>query len=64
MAIYLSFLVPKITAIVHAMPTNAQPTPSAWNHEHDRVSDFIPIASLGVAMAPNSNEKQSILPLF
>ena len=46
MAIYLSFLVPKITAIVHATPTNAQPTPSAWNHEHDRVSDFIPIASL------------------
>ena len=46
MAIYLSFLVPKITAIVHAMPTNAQPTPSAWNHEHDRVSDFVPIASL------------------
>ena len=24
----------------------ALPTPSAWNHEHDRVSDFIPIASL------------------
>ena len=46
MAIYLSFLVPKITAIVHAMPTNARPTPSAWNHEHDRVSDFVPIASL------------------
>ena len=46
MAIYLSFLVPKITAIVHAMPTKAQPTPSAWNHEHDRVSDFVPIASL------------------
>ena len=46
MAIYLSFLVPKITAIVHAMPTKARPTPSAWNHEHDRVSDFIPIASL------------------
>ena len=46
MAIYLSFLVPKITAIVHAMPTNARPTPSAWNHEHNRVSDFIPIASL------------------
>ena len=43
MAIYL---VPKITAIVHAMPTNARPTPSAWNHEHDRVSDFVPIASL------------------
>ena len=46
MAIYLSFLVPKITAIVHAMPTKAQPTPSAWNHEHDRLSDFVPIASL------------------
>ena len=46
MAIYLSFLVPKITAIVHATPTNARPTPSAWNHEHDRVSDFVPIASL------------------
>ena len=46
MAIYLSFLVPKITAIVHATPTNARPTPSAWNHEHNRVSDFIPIASL------------------
>ena len=46
MAIYLSFLVPKITAIVHAMPTKAQPTPSVWNHEHDRLSDFIPIASL------------------
>ena len=25
---------------------HAQPTPSAWNHEHDRVSDFVPIASL------------------
>ena len=46
MAICLSFLVPKITAIVHATPTNARPTPSAWNHEHDRVSDFVPIASL------------------
>ena len=46
MAIYLSFLVPKITAIVHATPTNARPTPSAWNHEHNRVSDFVPIASL------------------
>ena len=47
MAIYLSFLVPKITAIVHATPTNARPTPhSVWNHEHDRVSDFVPIASL------------------
>ena len=46
MAIYLSFLVPKITAIVHVMPTNAQPAPSAWNHEHDRVLDYIPIASL------------------
>ena len=46
MAIYLSFLVPKITAIVHATPTNAQLTHSVWNHEHDRVSDFIPIASL------------------
>ena len=57
MAIYLSFLVPKITAIVHAMPTNTQPTPSAWNHEHDRVLDFL---SFGVAMAPNSNEKRSI----
>ena len=34
-------LVPKITAIVHATPTNARPTPSAWNHEHDRVSDFL-----------------------
>ena len=65
MAIYLSFLVPKITAIVHATPTNARPTPSAWNHEHDRVSDFVPIASFfGVAMAPNSNEKRLILPLF
>ena len=29
MAIYLSFLVP---AIIHATPTNARPTPSAWNH--------------------------------
>ena len=46
MAIYPSFLVPKITAIVHATPTKAQPTPSAWNHEHDRVLDFFPIASL------------------
>ena len=46
MAIYLSFLVPKITAIVHATPTNARPTPSAWNHEHNGVSDFVPIASL------------------
>ena len=46
MAIYLSFLVPKITAIVHAMPTKAQPTPSAWNHEHNMLSDFVPIASL------------------
>ena len=46
MAIYLSFLVPKITAIVHAMSTKAQPTPSVWNHEHDRVLDFIPTASL------------------
>ena len=46
MAIYLSFLVLKITAIVHAMPTKAQPTPSAWNYEHDRVSDFVPTASL------------------
>ena len=46
MAIYLSFLVPKITAIVHATPTNARPTPSAWNHEHDRVLDFVPIVSL------------------
>ena len=46
MAIYFSFLVPKITAIVYAMPTKARPTPSAWNHEHDRVLDFIPIASL------------------
>ena len=46
MAIYLSFLVPKITAIVHAMPTKAQPTPSVWNHEHDRISDFVPISSL------------------
>ena len=46
MAIYLSFLVPKITAIVHATPTNARPTHSVWNHEHDRVSDFVPIASL------------------
>ena len=39
-------LVPKITAIVHAMPTKTQPTPSARNHEHNRVSDFVPIASL------------------
>ena len=46
MTIYLSFLVQKIAAIVHATPTNARPTPSAWNHEHDRVSDFVPIASL------------------
>ena len=46
MAIYLSFLVPKITAIVHATPTNARPTHSVWNHEHDTVSDFVPIASL------------------
>ena len=46
MAIYLSFLVPKITAIVHATPTNARPTHSVWNHEHYRVSDFVPIASL------------------
>ena len=46
MAIYLSFLVPKIIAIVHATPTNARPTPSAWNNEHDRVLDFVPIASL------------------
>ena len=46
MAIYLSFLVPKITAIVHATPTNARPTHSVWNREHDRVSDFVPIASL------------------
>ena len=46
MAIYLSFLVPKITAIVHATPTNARPTHSVWNHEQDRVSDFVPIASL------------------
>ena len=46
MAIYLSFLVPKITAIVHATPTNARPTPSAWNHEHDRLSDFVPTVSL------------------
>ena len=46
MAIYLSFLVPKITAIVHATPTDARPTHSVWNHEHDRVSDFVPIASL------------------
>ena len=46
MAIYLSFLVPKITSIVHATPTNTQPTPSAWNHEYDRVLDFVPIASL------------------
>ena len=46
MAIYLSFLVLKITAIVHAMPTKAQPTHSAWNYEHDRVSDFVPTASL------------------
>ena len=45
-AIYLSFLVPKITAIVHATPTNARPTHSVWNHEHYRVSDFVPIASL------------------
>ena len=43
MTIYLSFLVPKITAIV---PTKARPTPSAWNHEYNRVSDFFPIASL------------------
>ena len=43
MAIYLSFLVP---AIVHATPTNARPTHSVWNHEQDRVSDFVPIASL------------------
>ena len=35
-----------VTAIVHATPTNTQPTPSAWNHEHDRVSDFVPIAFL------------------
>ena len=62
MAIYLSFLVPKITAIVHAMPTKARPTPSAWNHEHDKLLDFIPIASFfAVAMAPNSNEEWSIL---
>ena len=46
MAIYLSFLVPKIIAIVHPTPTKARPTPSAWNHEHNRLSDFIPIASL------------------
>ena len=46
MAIYLSYLVPKITAIVHAMLTKARPTPSARNHEHDRVSNFVPIASL------------------
>ena len=46
MALNVSFLVQKITAIVPATPTNAQPTPSAWNHEHDRVSDFVPIASL------------------
>ena len=66
MVIYLSFLVPKVTVIVHATPTNTRPTPSAWNHEHDRVSDFVPIASLleYVAMALNSNEKRSILPLF
>ena len=46
MAIYLSFLVPKITAIVHATPTNARPTSSAWNHEHNWVLDFVPIAPL------------------
>ena len=64
MAIYLPFLVPKITAIVRATSIKAQPTPSAWNHEHDRLSDFVPIASLGVAMAPNSNEERPILPPF
>ena len=31
---------------MHATPTNARPTHSIWNHEHDRVSDFVPIASL------------------
>ena len=46
MAIYLAFLVPKITAIVCATPTKARPTPGAWNHKLDRLSDFIPIASL------------------
>ena len=38
------------TAIVHATPTKAQPTPSAWNHEHDRLSDFLPIAWHQIAM--------------
>ena len=46
MAIYYAFLVQKITAIVYAMPTKAQPTPSAWNHELNRLLDFISIASL------------------
>ena len=42
MAIYLA---QKITAIVHT-PTKAQPTPSTWNREHDRLLDFVPTASL------------------
>ena len=65
LAIYFFFLVPKITAIVCAMPTKARPTPSAWNHEHDGLSDFVPIASLfGGSNSPNSEEEQSILPPF
>ena len=40
------YLVLKVTAIVHATPTNTRPTPSAWNHERDRLSNFVPIASL------------------
>ena len=35
----ISFLVTKITAIVHATPTKAS---SVWNHEHDRLSNFMP----------------------
>ena len=46
MALNGNLPLPKSTAIVHATPTNARPTHSVWNHEHDRVSDFVPIASL------------------
>ena len=31
---------------MHVTPTTARSTPSAWNHEHDGLSDFIPIDSL------------------
>ena len=46
MAIYLSFLVPKSQPLCMPCPPKARPTPVLGIIEHDKLSHFIPIASL------------------